>query len=237
MAKSTTTRKSATPALGAVAAACVRSTVEPANDAAAVIVSPFALLGQRAAIDESGRRVIAAELGALLINADLDAWNAARGVFIVGAADEGYTDPGKLWERTIAFGQDVCDAKGVPLIKEKPKATSKAAVTKAAQRSERDDKIEELIKAHKPAELKAMVAKAATEGGDYRLIAHAADKAEKAANTKARDDAKDKVAAIKSRIDAAFKRLKDANNVAALEKLAAAAEKMSPAPKVEAAKV
>lgn len=237
MAKSTTTRKPAAPKLGAVAAACVRSTVEPDNVAAAVIVSPFALLGQRAAVDESGRRVIAAELGALLRDTDLDGWNAARGVFIVGAADEGYSDPGKLWERTIAFGQDVCDAKGVPLIKEKPKATTKGATTKAKQRSERDAQIENLIKAHKPAELKAMVAKAATEGGDYRLLAHAADKATKAADTAAKDATKDKVAALKTRIDAVFKRLKDANNVAALDKLATAAEKLSPAPKVQPATV
>lgn len=201
------------------------------------VAAPFALLGQRAAIDESGRRVIAAELGTLLRDANLDEWNAARGAFIIGAADEGYSDPGKLWERTIAFGQDVCNAKGVPLIKEKPKATTKAATTKAKQRSARDAQIENLIKAYKPAELKAMVAKAATEGGDYRLLAHAADKATKAANTAAKDAAKDKVDALKARIDAAVKRLKDANNVAALDKLAAAAEKLSPAPKVQPATV
>ena len=148
----------------------------------------------------------------------------ARAWFVQGATAAGYLDAEKLFERTANA------ARALGLLGAKPKAAAAASVKKAESRDARAAQVVELTAKHTPAELRKMAAELLIKGEDARAVVAAAEKATKSASDAARDAASEKVKALRTRINDAVARLAKSGRVAALEKIATAAEKASPAP-------
>jgi hypothetical protein len=191
----------------------------------------FAASGASIARSDSQRARLIAELGEALQGLTFVGWGMARAAFIAGAIGTGYKAPEDLYERTIKAGQSM------GFIGDKPKAASTDATKKAEQRTKAATLIEEAKKLGTPAELRT---KAAAElGKGAKADTDAAERLLKAAKlieTTAASDAKaasaEKVKMARDRIRAAIERAnKLDDSLPVLVKMAAALEKISPAPK------
>lgn len=193
---------------------------------AAQLGTAFAKHELRVASDLASFAESAIATGAAASLVTYSAWSAE---FQTAAVAAGYVAADRLFQRTWAA------AVALGFLGEKPKAETPAAKAKAEKRAE----AAAAIAGKTPAELVAasIAASAAGNVSEAAGLMVAAQSAKKVADKAAKDAAAEQVKALRLSITDALARLIKSNDVKSIQKLAAAALKLSPVPKEEPAKL